>query len=67
MVRRLYPGNIVHILRNRVPSEVYFLASGLDSDNRLYWYSGYLSDTWTRNRVTLNLGLRCDHYRAYVP
>lgn len=62
-----YPGNIVHILRNRVPSEVYFLASGLDSDNRLYWYSGYVSDTWTRNRVSLNLGLRYDHYRHMYP
>lgn len=62
-----YPGNIVHVLRNRAPSEVYFLASGLESDNRLYWYSGYLTDTWTRNRVTLNLGVRYDHYRHMYP
>lgn len=62
-----YPGNVVQVLQNRVPSEVYFLASGLDSDNRLYWYSGYVSDTWTRNRVSLNLGLRYDHYGHMYP
>jgi hypothetical protein len=46
---------------------VYFLASNLDSDSRLYWYSGYLSDTFTRNRVSINAGLRFDHYRHMYP
>jgi len=62
-----FPGNIVHVLRNGVPSEVYFLASGVDSDSRLYWDSAYLTDTFTRNRVSINAGLRFDHYRHMYP
>jgi hypothetical protein len=62
-----YPGNLVHILRNGAPSEVYFYASGLDSDNRLYWYSGYVTDTWKRKRVSINAGLRWDRYRNMYP
>jgi hypothetical protein len=62
-----YPGNVVNVLRNGVPSEVYFLASGVDSDSRLYWYSGYATDTWTRDRVSINAGLRLDHYRHMYP
>ena len=62
-----FPDNVVHVLRNGVPSEVYFLASGLDSDSRLYWYSGYLTDTFTKNRLSINAGLRFDHYRHMYP
>ena len=64
---KAYPGNVVQILRNGAPSEVYFLASDLDSDSRLYWYSGYATDTFTRNRVSINAGLRFDHYRHSYP
>lgn len=62
-----YPGNLVHILRNGAPSEIYFLASGLKADNRLYWYSGYIHDTFTKKRVSINAGLRLDHYRNNYP
>jgi len=62
-----YPNNVVHILRNGAPSEVYQYASGLDSDNRLYWYSAYLTDTWKRNRVSINAGLRWDRYQNMYP
>ncbi len=64
---KAFPDNVVHVLRNRVPSEVYFLASSIDSDSRLYWYSAYLTDTFTRNRVSINAGLRFDHHRHMYP
>jgi hypothetical protein len=62
-----FPGNVVNVLRNGAPSEVYFLASDFNSDSRLYWYGGYLTDTFTRNRVSINAGLRFDHYRHMYP
>jgi hypothetical protein len=62
-----YPGNVVQILRNGVPSEVYFYASGLDSDNRLYWYSAYANDTWKLDRFSINAGLRWDRYQNMYP
>lgn len=62
-----FPNNVVQVLRNKVPSEVYFLASDFESDSRLYWYSGYATDTFTKNRVSINAGLRFDHYRHMYP
>lgn len=62
-----YPGNVVHVLSNGVPREVYFLASGLNSINQLFWDSVYLTDTWTRRRVTMNLGIRWDRCDSAYP
>ncbi len=62
-----YPGNNVSILSNAVPTQVYFLASGLDSDSRLYWDSIYLTDTWTMNHLSVNAGVRYDYYKSAYP
>ncbi len=62
-----YPGNVVHVLSNGVPREVYFLASGLNSINQLFWQSVYLTDTWTRHRLTINAGVRWDRYDSAYP
>jgi len=62
-----YPGNIVNVFRNSVPAEVYLGLAPLNSVNRLYWYSGYANDTIVRGAVSLNLGLRFDHYRSAYP
>ncbi len=62
-----YYGNVVHVLRNGVPSEVYQMLAPLKRENYLWWDGVYLSDTWTTGRLSLNLGARWDHYRFFYP
>ena len=38
------------------------------SENGLYVFGTYLQDNWKlNNRLTLNLGLRFDYYRNFLP
>jgi hypothetical protein len=74
-------GNIEHIYVNGVSSQVVFgvptalSVSGHrasdDGDllvvNKLDQQDLFLSDTWTAGRVTLNLGIRWDRYRGWMP
>lgn len=63
-----YPGDVVHVLRNGAPIEVYLFQTPSTSENGLWTYSGFANDTWRLNsRLTLNLGLRFDRYRAFLP
>lgn len=63
-----YPGDILHNYRNNVPFEVFLYQTPNTSRNGLRTYSGFVQDTWaTGRRVTLNLGLRFDRYRNYLP
>ena len=56
------------VLNNGVPSQAYIYATPAISKSRLMIYSGYATDTWKpTSRLTLNLGIRLDHYRSYVP
>lgn len=60
--------NQVLVLNNGAPNEVFVYQSPALSKNRLMISSAYGADTWKVNsRLTLNLGLRLDHYRSYVP
>ena len=62
------PGDIIHILNNGAPSEVYLFASPSISEQGLYTLGSYLQDTWRMNsRLTFNVGVRFDHYRAFLP
>jgi hypothetical protein len=62
------PGDVIHILQNGRPSEVLLFLSPTASLNGLWTYGAYLSDTWrTGSRLTLNLGVRFDRYRSYLP
>jgi hypothetical protein len=58
--------NVVHILRNGAPLEVYLLGTPWDATAGL-WNTGlYLTDTWrTGDKVTLNLGVRFDRYQNF--
>ena len=38
-----------------------------NSINHLYSQSGFIIDTWTIKRVSLNIGVRGEHYDSYVP
>ena len=59
--------DVVHILRNGAPLEVFLLGNPAESPEGL-WNTGlYLTDTWrASNKLTLNLGLRFDRYRNFL-
>jgi hypothetical protein len=63
-----WPSNRVHILRNGAPLEIYLFESPSTSLNGLWTRAAYATDTWNVNpRLTLSLGVRFDHYGAYLP
>ena len=62
-----FPGNVVQVLRQGAPVEVYLLLAPLNSDNQLFWNALYLNDTWTTGRFSINAGVRYDHYRSAYP
>ena len=60
--------DMIHILQNGAPAEIYLFETPSKNDSRLWTYSGYLSDSWAVNQnVTLNLGVRYDRYKSYLP
>ena len=62
------PGDVLHILRNGVPSEVLLFQSPVDSFDGLSTLGLYVTDTWrASSKLTLSLGLRFDRYRSYLP
>jgi hypothetical protein len=66
--RHAYPGDVLHVLRDGRPTEVYLFETPSRSENGLWTYSAYLSDSWRmNNRVTVNLGARFDRYRVFLP
>lgn len=66
--RKSYPGDVLHVLRNGSPIEVYLFQTPSRSVNGLWTYGGYASDSWHVNRrLTVNLGLRFDRYRVFLP
>ena len=59
--------DVLHILRSGAPSEV-MLFEPSKSENGLYTLGLYLQDTWKlTNRLSVNLGVRYDHYRNFLP
>ena len=64
----IVPGDVLHYLRNGTPIEVDLFQTPSESENGLWTMSGYLQDTWRLNdRLTLNLGVRLDYYRTFLP
>lgn len=67
-VQGVMPGDVLHILNNGVPAEVYLFATPSVSEQGLTTLGLYAQDSWRlSSRVTLNLGLRFDRYRAFLP
>lgn len=62
------PGDVLHILNNGVPSEVYLFASPSISEQGLLTLGAYVQDSWRVNsRLTFNIGLRFDSYKSFLP
>jgi hypothetical protein len=62
-----YPGNVLHVLRNGVPAEVYLFHTPSKSSAGLWTYSAYAADSWQlHRRIALNLGVRFDGYRVFL-
>ena len=62
------PGDVIHYLNNGNPQEVDLFQTPSASENGLWTYGFYLQDTWrVSNRLTLNVGVRLDRYRSFLP
>lgn len=62
-----YEEDIVHVLNNGVKTDVILFQPGT-SIGGLMTYGAFIQDTWRANsRLTLNLGVRMDRYRAFSP
>jgi hypothetical protein len=59
--------DILHVMQNNAKLDVILFQPG-ESIGGLRTYGAFLHDTWrVNNRLTLNLGVRMDRYRAYSP
>jgi hypothetical protein len=63
-----YPGNVLHLLRNGLPSAVFLFETPSRSEHGLWVYALHGGDSWrVRDRVTLNLGARVDRDQVFLP
>ena len=59
--------NVVHILRNGAPLEVFLLGNPRNSTAGLWNEGFFLTDTWRLNsQLSLNLGVRFDRYQNFL-
>ena len=59
--------DVLHVMRSGVPAEVLIFEPAA-SENGLHVVGSYLQDNWkVNNRLTVNLGLRYDYYRNFLP
>ena len=62
-----YPGNILLEFNNGVATAVREFQSS-SANNRLFALGVYVTDSWSiGRRLNLNLGVRMDRYRSYLP
>jgi hypothetical protein len=62
-----FPGNVLHVTSSGQPSVVLFQTPTF-SQGGVWSYAAYLSDSWrVRDRLTLNVGVRFDRYRVFLP
>jgi len=69
-----YAGNVIHFVNGSLqgplsattPAAVR-LTKNSDSWSGLATTSMFVTDTWSIDRLTMNLGVRYDHYRVYTP
>ena len=62
-----YADSVIHFLSSGAPTIVRLYNSGTSSQNGLATTSVFVTDTWTIDRLTLNVGARFDRYRVHLP
>jgi hypothetical protein len=66
--RRAYPGDVLHVTQNGMPSEVYVFQTPSQSQAGVWAYALHAGDAWQiSDRLALNPGLRFDRYRVFLP
>jgi hypothetical protein len=66
--RASYAGDVLHVVRDDVPSQVFLFSTPSLSRNGLDWLTLHAGDSWrVHRRLTLNLGLRFDRFRVFFP
>ena len=66
--RKGYPGDVLHVLSNGNPREVFLLQTPSRSVAGFWAYGAYANESWQVNdRMTLDLGLRFDRFRLFLP
>ena len=62
------PGDVLHILNNDAPAQVYLFASPSVSEQGVRTTGLYVQDTWRiSSKLTFNVGFRFDRYRSFLP
>lgn len=62
------PGDVLHILNNNVPAQVYLFKTPSISENGLRTDGFFAQDTYqVGGRLTFNIGLRYDKYHTFKP
>lgn len=64
--KQYYADNVLHVLNNGAASAVR-LGLPVDSWNGLRNYGLFVNDSYNLGRVTLNVGVRYDRYRVFLP
>jgi hypothetical protein len=62
-----YTDSVLHFLSNGAPTIARLYNSGTSSQNGLATTSLFVTDTWSIDRLTLNVGARFDRYRVHLP
>jgi hypothetical protein len=62
-----YTNSVIHFLSSGAPTIVRLYNSGTSSQNGLATTSFFVTDTWTVEKLTLNVGARFDRYRVHLP
>jgi hypothetical protein len=65
--QQAYHDSVIHYLRDGVQNSVRLYVSGTSSQNALAQTSFFVTDGWTIDRLTLNVGARFDRYRVWLP
>jgi hypothetical protein len=63
-----YAGDVLHVLQNGAPAEVYLWGTPARSESGQWWYAWRVNDSWqATDRLSLNAGLRFDRFRVFLP
>ncbi len=63
-----YEEDILHVMQNNAPLDIILFQAPNTSQNGLWTYGAFLNDSWrVSNRLTANIGVRFDRYRAFLP